>query len=139
MKKMYRVYRVVMLCLCLLICNLSVPLTVFAQESDTQTVEPMMVSIFSCYTKLYISTDGSATITGTVKGKADVTYTYVKVTLQKSESGNWIDVKSWEDSNNGRSTTVSETYQVSRGTYRVVMTCSANSETKIVISEERTY
>ena len=74
-----------------------------------------------------------------VRGKSGVTSTYVKVTLQKSESGSWKDVKSWEDSNNTRSTTIAETYQVSKGEYRVTMTCSANTETKTATSASRTY
>lgn len=104
-----------------------------------QTVEPRMTYIFSYSTELSISSNGVATITGMVRGKSGVTSTYVKVTLQKSESGEWLDVESWEDSSDTRSVTIAETYQVSRGTYRVVMTCSANSETKTITSAERTY
>ena len=63
----------------------------------------------------------------------------MKVTLQQKVSGNWVDVKFWEDSNSTRSTTVAETYEVSRGTFRVTMTCSADGETKTLTSAERTY
>ena len=89
--------------------------------------------------ELSISSDGSASITGLVRGKTGVTSTYVKVILQKKVSGVWIDVESWEDSSNTRSTTIAETYQISRGTYRVSMTCSADGETKTATSAERTY
>lgn len=139
MKKMYGIYSALALCLCILVCSFALPLTVSAQGMDTQAVEPRMTSIFSYSTELSISSDGTATITGIVRGKAGVTSTYVKVTLQKSESGKWVDVKSWEDSSGSRSATVSETYQVSSGTYRVIMTCSADAETKTLTSSEKTY
>lgn len=98
-----------------------------------------MTYIYSYSTELSISSDGVATVTGMIRGKSGVTSTYVEVTLQKSESGKWVDVESWEDSSSTRSVTVVETYQVSRGTYRVTMTCSANGETKTATSAERTY
>lgn len=104
-----------------------------------QMVEPRMTYIYSYSTELSISSDGVATVTGTIRGKSGVTSTYVKVTLQKSESGQWVDVKSWEESSSTRSITIAEIYQVVRGTYRVTMTCSANGETKTATSASRSY
>jgi hypothetical protein len=54
-------------------------------------------------------------------------------------SDKWVDVESWETSSDTRSASVAETYQVSRGTYRVTMICSADGETKTATSAERTY
>lgn len=139
MKKVYGICCALMLCLGMLVCGVASPLTVFAKEVDTQVVDPRMENIFSYSTELSISSDGVATITGMVRGKSGVTSTYVKVTLQKSESGEWVDVESWEESSNTRSAAISETYQVSRGTYRVTMTCSANGESKTATSAERMY
>ena len=139
MKKMYGICSALVIYLCIMVCGFTSPLTVFAQEMETQAVEPRMTSIFSYSTELSISSNGVATITGAVNGKSGVTNTYVKVTLQKSQSGKWVDVKSWEDASSNRSASVSETYQVSRGTYRVTMTCSANTETKTLTSSEKTY
>lgn len=48
-------------------------------------------------------------------------------------------MESWEDSGTGRNLSVVETYSVSRGTYRLVVTVTANTETKTAISDERTY
>lgn len=97
-------------------------------------MEPRTTSISVYSTELSISSDGIASISGFVRGKLGITSTYVEVTLQKSVSGTWVDVESWENSSDTRSTSVAETYLVSRGTYRVTMTCSADRETKTATS-----
>lgn len=138
-EKISRICNVLAICMCMLICGAISSIKVSAKEANMQMVEPRMTYIYSYSTELSISSNGVATITGIVKGKSGVTSTYVKVTLQKSESGEWVDVESWEKSSDTRNVTVAETYQVSRGTYRVEMTCSANGETKTVTSAERVY
>lgn len=139
MKKINRICNTLAICMCMLICGAISPMKVSAKEADIQMVEPRMTYIYSYSTELSISSDGVATVTGMIRGKSGVTSTYVEVTLQKSESGKWVDVESWEDSSSTRSVTVAETYQVVRGTYRVTMTCSANGETKTAISASRSY
>lgn len=139
MKKRYGICGVFVLCAYMLLSGLAFPASVSAQEISAQAVEPRMTSISSYGTELSISSDGVASVTGMVRGKSGVTSTYVKVTLQRSESGRWVDVKSWECSKSSRSASVSETFQVSRGTYRVAMTCRADEETKTATSAERTY
>lgn len=139
MKRINRICNALAICMCMLICGAVSPIKVSAKEANIQMVEPRMTYIYSYSTELSISSDGVATVTGMIRGKSGVTSTYVEVTLQKSESGKWVDVESWEDSSSTRSVTVVETYQVSRGTYRVTMTCSANGETKTATSAERTY
>lgn len=139
MRTMHKVCAMLAICMCMLFCGVTSPVTVYANEISVQPVEPRMTYIYSYSTDLSISSSGVATITGMVRGKSDVTSTYVKVTLQKKVSGKWSDVKSWTTSSSTRSATVAETYQVSKGTYRVTMTCSANSETKTATSAERTY
>ena len=106
-----------------------------AKEANVQ-IEPRMTSINAYHTELFISSAGVASISGYVRGKSGVTNAYVEVTLQKKVSGEWIDVESWEDSGT-RNSSISETYSVSRGTYRVVMICSADGETKSATSAER--
>lgn len=139
MKRIRRICNALAICMCMLICGVILSMKVSAKEADIQMVEPRMTYIYSYSTELSISSDGVATVTGMIRGKSGVTSTYVEVTLQKSESGQWVDVESWEDSSSTRSVTVAETYQVARGTYRVTMTCSANGETKTATSAERTY
>ncbi len=135
---MKRLCRLAVICIFMLFCEMVVPASVHAAETNAQ-IDSRMTSISTYRTELSISSDGSASITGLVRGKTGVTSTYVKVILQKKVSGVWIDVESWEDSSNTRSTTIAETYQISRGTYRVSMTCSADGETKTATSAERTY
>lgn len=50
-----------------------------------------------------------------------------------------VDVESLEESNDARNTSVAETYHVSHGTNRVIITCSADGETETATSAERTY
>lgn len=124
--------------ICMLFFGMAIPVSVHAAGTNVQ-IDPRMSSISTYSTELSISSDGVASISGFVRGKTGVTSTYVKVTLQKKVSGVWIDVESWEDSSNTRSASIAETYQISRGTYRVSMTCSADGETKTVTSVERAY
>lgn len=138
MKKNKKFLKVAIVCMCFVVGGMAVPITSQAKEVEMK-IEPRMTYISTYSTDLNISNTGLATITGEVKGKNGVTSAYVKVTLQKYESGNWIDEKDWEDSQNGKNAFVSETYQIEKGTYRVFMTCSANSETKTATSAERTY
>lgn len=114
------------------------PLTVHAEE--TGVAESRMTYITTYTTDLGISDTGVASIIGIVRGKAGVTSTYVKCTLQMSIGGGWVDVKTWEVSSTTNGATISETYQLSsRGTYRVYMECRANTEEKTGTSAYRTY
>lgn len=104
-----------------------------------EAVEPRMTYIISYAADLSISSSGEASITGYVRGKGDVTSTYVCATLQKQSGEDWIDVESWEDSSTKKNLSVVETYSVPRGTYRVVVTVTANTETKTATSATKTY
>lgn len=130
--------KVIILCMCLMVGNILSPAISHAQEANVQ-VEPRAEYITSCGAELTISDSGIAACKGSVRGTAGVSSTYVKITLQQYVSGVWQDVKSWEESSSGRSVSISNTYQVSKGTYRVVATCQANSEVKEVISASETY
>lgn len=126
------------LCLCVLLSGGSVPLIVNAE--DDAPIESRMTYIASYSTDLNITSTGLATVSGRVRGKSDVTSTYVKCTLQRSVGGGWVDVKSWEDSSSTPGATVIVDYQLSsRGTYRVYMECRANTEEKTGTSPYRTY
>lgn len=138
MKKLIKTTNVFIVCICVLFGCMSTPIIAYAEEGNT--VEPRMTYISSYTTELSITDTGLATVTGMVRGKAGVTSTYVKCTLQLSVGGGWADVKTWEASSGGIGATVAETYQLSsRGTYRVYMECSANTESKTLTSAYRTY
>lgn len=138
MDKMKKMLIMTMLGICIILGQMATPMVVNAVEMEN--IEPRMTYISSYTTDLSITSTGVATITGSVRGKSGVTSTYVKCTLQMSVSGDWVDVKSWTDSTSTRAATVAETYQLSsRGTYRVYMECSANTESKTLTSAYRTY
>lgn len=138
MNKVKIILTVAVVCICVLLSSLSVPICVCAEGNNI--VEPRMTYISSYTTELSITSTGVASISGLVRGKSGVTSTYVKCTLQMSVGGGWVDVKSWEDRQSSNGATVAETYQLSsRGTYRVYMECSANTESKTLTSAYRTY
>ena len=115
MKNFKKLCKVVVLCLCILVGTSMVSIVSYAKEVVTY-VEPRLAYISTYNTELVISNTGLATITGEVRGKTGVTNAYVKVTLQKYASGDWVDVEDWEDSRNGRNVFISETYQVTSAT-----------------------
>lgn len=138
MNSFFKTCIVMVLGICILFGGMSVPITVQAEEQET--VDSRMTYISSYSTDLIISSSGLATISGRVRGKAGVTSTYVKCTLQRSVSGGWVDVKTWEASSTTLAATIAEDYQLSsRGTYRVYMECRANTEEKTGTSAYRTY
>ncbi len=138
MKKVIKIFTVTMVCICILFAGMSTPISVKAVEPTN--VDSRMTYIASYSTDLSITSTGVATITGRVRGKSDVTSTYVKCTLQMSVGGGWVDVKTWEVSSTTQGATIAETYQLSsRGTYRVDMVCRANTEEKTGTSAYRTY
>ncbi len=104
-----------------------------------QANQARTVSIASQDVSLSISSNGVATVGARVMGKVGVTSTSVVATLQRETSSGWEDVATWEDSNASRRTTISETYQVSRGTYRVVATVTADGESATITSTIETY
>jgi hypothetical protein len=132
-KMMKKSHRITALCIMLAMLVAAIPAIM------TEAAESRMTYIISYSADLYISDSGEASITGYVRGKSDVTSTYVSATLQKKSGNAWIDVEFWEDSSTEKNLSIVETYSVSRGTYRLVVTVSANTETKTAISGERTY
>lgn len=121
------------------LCITLAMLAVMMPTIQAEAVEARMTYIISYAADLNISSSGEASITGYVRGKGDVTSTYVCATLQKQSGDDWIDVETWEDSSTKRNLSIVETYSVSRGTYRLVVTVTANTETKTAVSATRTY
>lgn len=138
MQKIKYLCKVTILCIGIIMAGISSTTISNAQETEIQ-IQPRMLYIARYDTDLVISSSGTATVSGYVQGMSGVSSTSVKVTLQKNESGSWVTVKYWEKTSNSRTTSISESYQVSKGSYRVVMTCRANSETKTVTSGTKTY
>lgn len=89
---MKRLCKMVCAGICVLVCGLVLCEPVSAKGTSVEA-EPRMTSTSSYSTERTISTDGVASATGFVRGKSEVTNTYVKVTLQQKVSDSWVDVK----------------------------------------------
>lgn len=132
------IFRATALSMCILVGGFLMPFQSYAKEV-TISNEERMISISTCYTELSISNTGTATIVGEVREKNGSTTAYIKVTLQKLNGGKWIDVEKWEDTQEGSSALIYETYKVSRGTYRTVMVCNVNGESASSESASKYY
>ncbi len=108
-----------------------------AQAEVLEQIQPLMTYITSYDVSLVISSTGKASVMAFVL--SNNTSNYVRVTLQKKSKNGWEGIKSWETSGQGSYTSISETYFVTRGTYRVTAMIKANSETIHVESVSRTY
>ena len=133
MKKI-RKWIAVTACLSMIVIQ-KVPMTV--QAEVVEQIMPLMTYISGYSAELRISDTGKATIQAFVL--SNNTSNYIKATLQKKSGNSWINVKSWEISEHGSCTSVTETYSVSKGTYRVKATIKANSETVHATSASKTY
>lgn len=118
--------------------NYLLSITSFAQTISNSN-SPKMTNINSHGVNLSISETGSASIYGYIYAQPSVTSTSIRITLQRNILGIWFDVTSWNSSSEATYLTISKTYQVSHGKYRVVMNCSADSETQSSTSGECTY
>lgn len=138
MNYLKKIGRLVAICSCILCVGIA-PLTAHGMNNMQSQIQPRMEYISSYGAELTISSTGEASITGFVRGKMGVNNAYVKATLQKKIAGSWMEVKSWETSGSGRNASVLETYPVSNGTYRVVASIRAGTESKTSVSAERIY
>lgn len=133
--------RNIILCFCLF-CLVCTPITTHAAELAPETsTGTRMAYILSYNTDLTISNTGSANVTGYVRGKSGVNNAYVSVSLQKFVSvyDSWKTVKSWQDDSGSRNASVSESYSVGTGTYRLATYVRAGTESKMIYSENRKY
>lgn len=113
------------------------PATVTAQTAEA--VQPMAVYISGSDADLSISDNGVANVSAYVRGRSGTTSTSVQLTLQVKSGTTWLSTKTWYKSTNGISTTVNETYTVPKGTYRVVATVKADTESRTITTASKTY
>lgn len=133
----------------LMITLLAVP--ALAVESDSYSSDSMMTPnytyIWQMSAGLKISSAGKAHCSGSVDISDDSFHAELTITLQKKSNGTWVNVKSWSDSETGKSALIiEEDYYVANGTYRVTTTAKIynSTGTKLLESEpfssqERTY
>lgn len=120
-------------------------LTANAQQIEKQEIiiNPMTEIIVQGNATLAISNSGTATITAKVSGMSGTSKVEITAILEKYENNKWIEITSFSKSNSSNSTTLNETYTVSKGTYRVSAILIAykgtSSETVTATSASRTY
>jgi hypothetical protein len=91
-----------------------------AELSGDAIITPFYVHINQASTSLEIS-GGTAYITGTVEKTSSGKSIYLNCVLQKQSGSSWTSVQQWSASSSGNSATLSKSYSVSSGTYRVRM------------------
>lgn len=129
--------KVLALCVCLtFFC--STPVTSYALEASNGSISPRFTYI--SYYRLELTIDnGNARIIAELNGKSDVTESYIKCNLEKlTGSTYWMQIKSFSDTGY-KSATVSESYPIEKGTYRVMGTFRCNTETQTAYSPNQTY
>jgi len=125
----------------------SLALPAYAADAQPQSdVSLRFTHIWSLGAYLSISSAGKADCEGIVTASSDEYTAVLTVTLQKSTSSGWTNIKSWESSGSGQSgLIVGGSYYVARGTYRVCSTAKIYSssgtllETASYYSSEKTY
>ena len=137
--KKFRVFIVgLVLGISVLFSGMSAPMVCHAVDSNQ--MQTRLLNLYSYSTDVTITDSGVANIYGIATCKTDVSNLSITVTLQMSVSGRWVNVKTWSASTSKDYLTVADTYQLtSRGTYRVVMDVTADSEEKQAISAYRTF
>lgn len=128
----------IVLSISILLGGMSMPMVCHAEEGSL--IQTRLLNLYAYSTDISISDNGKASIYGYATCKTNVSNLAITLTLQISISGKWVNVKTWSASTSDDALTVADTYQLtSRGTYRVVMDVTADSEEKQAISAYRTF
>lgn len=108
-------------------------------------IAPRMDYIAQAKGSLYIDSNGVATVKCSVYGYDNLaTRVEISANLQQYKSGRWVTLKNFTAESDSHSTSLSETYSISKGySYRVQASIKAYSgsklETQTVTSSEATY
>lgn len=117
----------------------------FAAVKSSNLISPYMDYIAYASCDLYINSSGVATVKASVNGYQGITTkATINVKLQKYVNGSWTTCKTYSTSSDTYRTSLSETYNVSKGySYRVEATIKAYqdtlSETQTITSSEAYY
>lgn len=134
MRKVKTIIRIVSFCLCMFL----VTAPIIGSAKEKAAVQPYMTYISNYAATLSIN-NGEASVGGFLNAKSGTTTTYIELTLQRKNGSSWDDVKTWKKSSTLRYISIAETYNVSKGTYRVFANVKANSESKTGTSAVVTY
>lgn len=125
----------------ILVCAIAVS---FGKVSDVQAqsvtgVSPRFVSISECNVTLSLAGEAEVIVVGTVVGVSGTANTSLVAVLQRQRGNSWVDVKTWETSSASKRVSLQEVYPISSGTYRVILTGTADGESTTVYSTMLTY
>lgn len=133
MKKRIRQYT---LLICLVLVTLGNTFYVEAAVG-TDVIQPYYTYILSAANELEITGDQALMDTQIAAKKSSNLSITMK--LQKKSGTTWTTVNTWSTSKEGvYSLSLSKTYTISSGTYRLYSTVSAGDETKVLISNSQT-
>lgn len=136
------------LCCCMILAGST---QVFATEThatvsqDYFNIVPYMDYIAQAKGNIYIDSSGNVTVNCSVYGyQGTTTRVEISANLQQYSGGGWVTLKTITAKSDSHSTSLSETYSISKGySYRVQATIKAYSgsklETQTVTSSEATY
>ena len=116
---------------------MNTPVMAYAQEAESTNVTPRYSCISSYKVELSISS-GTASISANLSGYSNVTDSYIKCNLEKLMGSYWMQLKSFTASG-VTSASLSKSYSVDAGTYRVMGTFRCNTETITAYSSNVTY
>lgn len=106
-------------------------------ESFDYEITPFLTYISSYNCKLEIS-KGNAECTSYVNGNSKVTNTKIVMKLQKLSSGSWGTIGTWIKTGDS-SCYLEKSKEITRGTYRLYCTFTADSETVTKKTDSETY
>ena len=135
MKRFWK--RVVMILMC--VVAVSFYKVSYVQAQSVTVATPRYISISKCNATLTLAGEADVYVKGEVIGVSGTSKTSIVAVLQRQRGGSWVDVKTWEKSSASKSVSLQENYPISSGTYRVLLTGTADSESTTVYSSTLNY
>ena len=119
---------VLMVCV-LMVVSVEIPTGAKAAIKEEGGITPFYIYTRAVSAGLNISSSGIATCTGSIRVYSTTSDISMRVNLYKKVGSSWIKEVGWTNSCEGRmSLSISETYTVTEGTYKVVTTAAIIAE-----------
>ncbi len=142
---MSKVVRIVAMLMFAVFCCCFVPTTgALAADVSHDIIQPQYNYTQLTSVSLSISSSGVASCKGKIRAYATSSMINMTITLYKKSGESWQQVKTWSVENQSEMAYISETWNVSSGTYKVLMngkviTSSGAVESLSGSSAEKTY
>lgn len=115
------------------------PIVSFAATADGENVAVPYLTYITSYDVSLNFSNGNALVSGSVTGKSGVTKSIVICNLEKLVGSYWLQVQSFTDTKAGSSASVSGSYPVDAGTYRVYGSFTCNNEIRTAYTANKSY